>query len=135
MNCAYGTVQGHIDTSSQKLAVAKAVNYAVPAEVAFVLELHPQPASASPAFMLAVLEKTCECGDMELALRLLEENSQLAAENRHVYKLLLGHLWPLHGESPREPLNLCCACLLRLAHLLTFEGCLAEEIDVCHSMQ
>jgi hypothetical protein len=36
-------------TSSQKLAVAKAVNYAVAAEVAFVLELHSQAASTKPA--------------------------------------------------------------------------------------
>ena len=108
-----------MDTSSQKLSVAKAANYAVAAEVAFVLQLHPQPASASPAFMLTVLEKVCECGVMELAFKLLQQNSQLAAENRHVYNILLGRLRPLHGEPPRQSLKLCLcrARLLRCARL------------------
>ncbi|KAL0019551.1 hypothetical protein WJX77_012189 [Trebouxia sp. C0004] len=89
--------EGHMDTSSQKLAVAKAANYAVAAEAAFVLQLHSQPASTSPAFMLTVLEKVCECGDMELAFKLLQENFQTAAENKHIYKILLDRLRPLHG--------------------------------------
>jgi len=113
-------------TSSQKLAVAKAVNYAVAAEVAFVLELHSQAASIKPAFMLTVLEKVCECRDMELGLKLLQENFQLAEKNRHVYGILKGRLRQLHGDPPRQTLELClcCARLLRCARLLTFIGCL-----------
>lgn len=93
-----------MDTSSQKLAVAKAANYAVAAEVAFVLQLHPQPASTSPAFMLTVVEKVFKCGVLELAFKLVQQNFQLAEQNRHVYNILLGRLRPLHSEPPRQSL-------------------------------
>ncbi len=90
-----------MDTSSQKLAVAKAVNYTAPAEVAFVLELYPQTAPTN--FMLTVLEKVCEYGDLELAVKLLQEKSQIAAR----YRVLLGRLRPSDGKPPRQPLELC----------------------------
>ncbi len=94
-----------MDTSSQKLAVAKAVNYTAPAEVAFVLELYPQTAPTN--FMLTVLEKVCEYGDLELAVKLLQEKSQIAARDMHVYRVLLGRLRPSDGKPPRQPLELC----------------------------
>ena len=90
-----------MDTVSQKLAVAKAIDYAEVTEVAFVLDLHAQVASTSPAFMLTVVENVCGRGDIKLALKLLQENFQLAEKNSHVYDILLGRLRPLHGESPK----------------------------------
>ncbi|KAL0047669.1 hypothetical protein WJX82_008911 [Trebouxia sp. C0006] len=87
--------EGHMDTSSQKLAVAKAVDYTAAAEVAFVLELYPQTAPAT--FMLTILEKVCEYGDLELAVKLLQEKPQIAARNMHVYRILLGRLRPVDG--------------------------------------
>ena len=94
-----------MDTSSQKLAVAKAVDYTAAAEVAFVLELYPQ--TAPTTFMLTILEKVCEYGDLELAVKLLQEKPQIAARTMHVYRILLGRLRPLDGEAPRQPLELC----------------------------
>ena len=119
-------MQGHMDTSSQKLAVAKAVDYTVVTEVAFVLELHAQVASTSPAFMSTVVENVCRRGDLKLAFKLLQENFQVAEDNRHAYDILLGRLRPLHGEPPKQSLEmcLCCACLqLKFAHLFILKRC------------
>ena len=99
-----------MDTFGQKLAVAKAIEYTVVSEVAFVLELHAQVAPTRPAFMLTVVENVCGRGDITLAFKLLQENFQLAEKNRHVYDILLGRLRPLHGEPPKQSLELCLCC-------------------------
>lgn len=96
-----------MDTLSQKLAVAKAIDYAEVTEVAFVLELHAQVASTSPAILLTVVESVCRRGDIKVAFKLLQENIQLAEQNRHVYSILLGRLRQQYGEPPKSWLQLC----------------------------
>ncbi len=71
--------------------------------------------------MLTVVENVCERGDIKLAFKLLQENFQIAEENRHVYDILLGRLRPLHGEPPKQSLELCCAHVLLCAQLFMFE--------------
>ena len=118
-----------MDELSQQLAVAKAIDYTDVTEVAFVLELHAQVASTNPALMLTVVENICGRGDMKLAFKLLQENIQLAEQNRHVYSMLLGRLRPWHGEPPKSLLRLC---------LLTVVVCLsvhAHKVSTCCQMQ